>query len=64
MRVFKEGPGKEEARRYYIRLRMGEDGMPSSSRYLATVRRAISMPCSLSILTIAESLKGFFAGRR
>src|SRR6185503_5751120 len=29
-------------------------------RYLATVRRAKSIPCSLSLITMSSSLSGFF----
>src|SRR5258706_1755656 len=44
------------AARFCLR-RAADDGMRSASRYFATVRRAISMPWSLSIVTIRSSDK-------
>src|ERR1019366_3490931 len=45
--------------RQKICLRSVDEGMFSSSRYLATVRRAILMPSSFRIFMIFESDSGF-----
>src|SRR5690242_20260459 len=44
------------------RLRMRAGRMPSWSRYLATVRRAILTPLRSNISTICWSVRGFLGG--
>src|SRR5205085_12477393 len=46
----------------FSRLLCTEEGMRSASRYLATVRRAISMPSRLSCSTILSSESTALAG--
>src|SRR5690349_18236751 len=45
---------------HYKDLRRLTGGIFNASRYLATVRRAITMPCSPSMSAILLSDKGFF----
>src|SRR5450830_223288 len=49
----------EEPKKTYKHLRRLTGGIFNASRYLATVRRAITMPCSPSMSAILLSDKGF-----
>ena len=50
-----------QARTVSLKLRFEDDLIPSSSRYLVTVLRAMSIPRDLRIARILESLWGDFA---